>query len=235
MKKKIINYKIDSETFLGFAAYPDATKFPAVIIAHTNAGRDEFIDEKAKEIATMGYLGFALDMYGDGEKVTNREEKMEKMRPLLNDRAKIVKRVNAAYNKVKTISGVDKSKIAIFGYCFGGLVSLDLARSGAKLKGCASFHGFLNNSDQFEDKSLTAKILIMHGMQDPMVGQDQLDSFYQEMNEKKADWQLHIFGDSMHSFTNPEANDPVFGAVYSELADKRSWLLLKDFLREVLA
>ncbi len=111
-------------------------------------------------------------------------------------------------------------------------MALDLARSGVNLCGSASFHGFLHDSDLPKTK-ISAKILAMHGMQDPMVGNDQLESFYGEMTEKNVDWQLHIYGQAMHSFTNPSANNPDFGTVYSEEADRRSWELLKDFLREV--
>ena len=131
---------------------------------------------------------------------------------------------------VSSLPGVDKSKIAVFGYCFGGLVSLDLARTGVDLRGSASFHGFLAGPEEPTKETIKAKILAMHGMKDPMVGEDQMQSFYKEMSEKDVDWQLHIYGDSMHSFTNPEANNPDFGTVYSKEADRRSWMLLMDFL-----
>ena len=121
------------------------------------------------------------------------------------------------------------------GYCFGGLVSLDLARSGVDLKGAVSFHGFLSGSEDLEYKDISAKLLVLHGHLDPMVGQDQIDSFSEEMNKKSVDWQLHSFGNAMHAFTNPDANDPSFGTVYSQDADQRSWKIFKDFLSEIFS
>jgi len=121
------------------------------------------------------------------------------------------------------------------GYCFGGLVSLDLARSGVDLKGAVSFHGFLSGSEDLEDKDISAKLLVLHGHLDPMVGQDQIDSFSEEMNKKGVDWQLHSFGNAMHAFTNPDANDSSFGTVYSPDADQRSWKIFKDFLSEIFS
>ena len=235
MKTEIINYDIDGKDFLGYAAFPDGDNFPAVIIAHTWSGRDQFVDEKAEKLAENGYLGFALDMYGDGIVGETNEENAARMQPLLDDRKELSKRVKAAYDKVSSLPGVDKSKIAVFGYCFGGLVSLDSARTGVDLRGSASFHGFLAGPEEPINEQIKAKILAMHGMKDPMVGEDQMQSFYKEMSEKDVDWQLHIYGDSMHSFTNPEANNPDFGTVYSKEADRRSWMLLMDFLDEVFS
>ena len=139
------------------------------------------------------------------------------------------------YEAAKKLEGVDTSNIAIMGYCFGGLVSLDLARSGVDLKGAVSFHGFLSGSEDLEDKDISAKLLVLHGHLDPMVGQDQIDSFSEEMNKKSVDWQLHSFGNAMHAFTNPDANDPSFGTVYSQDADQRSWKIFKDFLSEIFS
>ena len=232
MNTSNVNYQVESQNFIGYTAFPDKENFPAVIVAHAWGGRNEFADNIANKLAKLGYLGFALDMYGDGVTGTSVEENSARMQPLLDNRSQLTSRVLGAYETVSKISGVNTSKIAICGYCFGGLVALDLARSGVNLCGSASFHGFLHDSDLPKTK-ISAKILAMHGMQDPMVGNDQLESFYGEMTEKNVDWQLHIYGQAMHSFTNPSANNPDFGTVYSEEADRRSWELLKDFLREV--
>ena len=235
MKTEVIDYRIRGASHLGYAALPEGDKYPAVIVAHTWAGRDRFVDEKAELLASMGYLGFALDMYGDGVIGSSNEENAARMQPLLDNREELAERVSAAYKRVKEIPGVDHSRIAIIGYCFGGLVSLDLARTGVDLRGSASFHGFLHCPTEPESKPFCAKVLAMHGMQDPMVGDEQLESFYKEMTEKNVDWQLHIYGTSMHAFTNPLADNPDFGAVYSRDADRRSWALLMDFLEEIFA
>ena len=131
--------------------------------------------------------------------------------------------------------GLDPNNIMIMGYCFGGLVALDLARSGADIKGAVSFHGFLSGPEKDSEKEIKAKLVVLHGHLDPMVGEDQISSFKTEMSEKKVDWQIHNFGDAMHSFTNPQANDPDFGTVYSKNADKRSWKIFMDFLQEIFA
>ena len=235
MKTDVLEYSLDGKSYLGYAAMPEADSFPAVIIAHTWAGRDAFVDRKAEQLAELGYLGFALDMYGDGAVGTSVEENSAMMQPLMDDRTELAARVTAAYRRVVAIDGVDPSKIAIFGYCFGGLVALDLARTGVDLCGSASLHGFLIGSEQLNQEPINAKLLALHGMRDPMVGDDQLQSFYREMSEKNVDWQMHIYGDAMHAFTNPDADNPSFGTQYSPTADRRSWALLVDFLQEVFA
>jgi len=151
---------------------------------------------------------------------------------LLDDREELARRVLASLEAVTKIESIDANKIVIMGYCFGGLVALDLARTGADIKGAISFHGFLAGPENSSNE-IKAKVLALHGDLDPMVGQDQLDSFKEEMTKKNVDWQLHIFGGSMHSFTNPEANDPDFGAVYSKEADERSWKIFIDLLLEL--
>ena len=171
-------------------------------------------------------------MYGDGKIGTSNEENAGMMQPLLDDREELARRALASLDAVSKIDSIDASKIVIMGYCFGGLVAMDLARTGADIKGAVSFHGFLAGPENSTNE-IKAKLLALHGDSDPMVGQDQIESFRQEMTSKKVDWQLHVFGGAMHSFTNPEANDPDFGAVYSKNADERSWKIFIDLLKEL--
>ena len=226
-------YEIDGNNFKGYFAQADSNKAPCVLIAHTWAGRDGFVEEKAEELAKLGYHSFALDMYGEGKIGTSVEENSSMMQPLLDDREELAKRVLGAYEYVKDLDSVESNSIAIMGYCFGGLVSLDLARICSDLKGAVSFHGFLSGPEKNSEEKINAKVLALHGLKDPMVGQDQIDSFSNEMTEKNADWQLHVFGNAMHAFTNPEANDPGFGTVYNKEADERSWKMLIDPLKEI--
>ncbi|RZO99124.1 MAG: dienelactone hydrolase family protein [Gammaproteobacteria bacterium] len=226
-------YEIDGNNFKGYFAQADSNKAPCVLIAHTWAGRDGFVEEKAEELAKLGYHSFALDMYGEGKIGTSVEENSSMMQPLLDDREELAKRVLGAYEYVKDLDSVESNSIAIMGYCFGGLVSLDLARNCSDLKGAVSFHGFLSGPEKNIEEKINAKVLALHGLKDPMVGQDQIDSFSNEMTEKNADWQLHVFGNAMHAFTNPEANDPGFGTVYNKEADERSWKMLTDLLKEI--
>ncbi|MDD2800652.1 MAG: dienelactone hydrolase family protein, partial [Methylococcales bacterium] len=136
---------------------------------------------------------------------------------------------------VRLLPWVDDSKIAAMGFCFGGLCVLDLARAGADLKGVVSFHGLLGAPDNLQSNSIKAKVLALHGHDDPMGPIEQVVAFEQEMTKAGADWQLHTYGHTMHAFTNPKANDPAFGTVYQANADKRSWLAMKNFLAEVFA
>ena len=232
MKTEKITYQSGDKSFEGFLAQPEGDSNPCVLIAHTWAGRDAFVEEKAKLLTELGYAAFAIDMYGDGKIGTSNEENAGMMQPLLDDREELARRALASLDAVSKIDSINASKIVIMGYCFGGLVSMDLARTGADIKGAVSFHGFLAGPENSTNE-IKAKLLALHGDSDPMVGQDQIESFRQEMISKKVDWQLHVFGGAMHSFTNPEANDPDFGAVYSKNADERSWKIFTDFLMEL--
>jgi len=229
---------LDSDVLLeAFFAYDDSLsgRRPAVLINHTWVGRDDFVAEKAKKIAALGYVGFAVDMYGKGVLGSSAEENAKLMQPFMDNREMLQKRMQAAFYAVKLMPWVDDSKIAAIGFCFGGLCSLDLARTGADLKGVVSFHGLLGAPGNIQDNAIKAKILALHGHDDPMVSVEQALAFEQEMTKAGADWQLHTFGNTMHAFTNPAANNPDFGTVYQPDADRRSWLAMDNFLAEIFA
>lgn len=222
------------EAFFAFDDSFDGRR-PAVLISHAWGGRDEFVAEKAKKIAELGYVGFALDMYGKGILGNSPEENSGLMQPFMADRGLLQKRINAALYATTLLPWVDDSKIAAMGFCFGGLCVLDLARSGADLKGVISFHGLLGAPDNLPNHPIKAKVLTLHGHDDPMGAVEQVQAFEQEMTEAGVDWQLHAYGHTMHAFTNPNANDPAFGTVYQADADRRSWIAMKNFLEEVFA
>jgi dienelactone hydrolase len=226
---------LDGDVLLeAFFAFDDSLsgRRPAVLINHTWAGRDDFVAEKAKKLAALGYVGFAVDMYGKGVLGSDAEENAKLMQPFMQDRQLIKKRMMAALYAVKLMPWVDDSRIAAIGFCFGGLCSLDLARAGADLKGVVSFHGLLGALDD-NSHPVKAKILALHGHDDPMVPVEQVIAFEKEMTKAGADWQLHTFGNTQHAFTNPLANNPDFGTVYQPEADKRSWILMENFLAEI--
>jgi len=222
------------EAFFAFDDSFDGRR-PAVLISHAWGGRDEFVAEKAKKVAELGYVGFALDMYGKGILGSSPEENSALMQPFMADRGLLQKRINAALYASRLLPWVDDSKIAAIGFCFGGLCVLDLARSGADVKGVVSFHGLLGAPESLPNKPIQAKVLALHGHDDPMGTVEQVQAFEQEMTDAGVDWQLHAYGHTMHAFTNPKANDPAFGTVYQANADKRSWLAMKSFLEEVFA
>lgn len=220
-----------------FFAFDDSLsgRRPAVLINHTWVGRDDFVAEKAKKLAALGYVGFAVDMYGKGVLGSDREENMRLMQPFMTDRAMLQQRMKAALATVKLMPWVDDSKIASIGFCFGGLCSLDLARTGVDIKGVVSFHGLLDAPGNTQGNAIKAKVLVLHGRDDPMNPAEQVLAFEREMTEAGADWQLHTYGHTMHAFTNPLANDPAFGTVYQPSADRRSWIAMQNFLAEIFA
>lgn len=219
----------------GFLAYDDQvdTPRPAVLVAHDWSGRSELMCSKAQLLADMGYLGFALDMYGHGRIGTTTDEKKALMDPFVNDRLLLSDRVRAAYDAVIGMSEVDTSRVAIIGFCFGGLCALDLARSGVDIKGAVSFHGLLNKPKEIKPSTIHAKVLVLHGYDDPMVPPQQVNDFCQEMTEAKADWQVHMYGHVQHAFTNPEAQDIHAGLVYNSLAAQRAWNAMTQFFQEI--
>jgi dienelactone hydrolase len=209
-------------------------KKPAICIFHAWAGRDKFVEEKAHMLAGLGYVGCALDLYGKGVLGTCYEENKAHMEPFMEDRLLLQKRVLAGFNMVKSLPYVNGEKIGAIGFCFGGLAALDLARSGADVKGVVSFHGLLRSPEGIKSKC-KAKILALHGHDDPMVPPEEVAAFEQEMTSAKIDWQLHIFGGTMHAFTNPKVNNPQVGTVYSTDADRRSFIAMKNFFTEVFS
>ena len=231
------SYQDGKQELQGYLAYDDQTKHlrPAVIVVHDWSGRNQFACQKADSLAEMGYVGFAVDMFGSGRLGTTLEEKQALIQPLVSDRSKLLQRINAAYLTVSTIPGVDAQRIAIIGFCFGGLCALDLVRSGAVLRGAVSFHGLLNKPDIPTAKSINTKILALHGYDDPMVPPEQVNAFCQEMTTAGADWQMHMYGNTQHAFTNPAAHDSKLGTVYNELAARRAWQMMTYFLQEVFA
>lgn len=234
MKTREIDYLDGATNLKGFVAAPETMdKRPGILIAPTWAGRDEFVIEKAKALAEMGYVGFAIDMFGDAKLGSTNEECSQLITPLVNDRAILKGRVNLALTELKKLDEVDQARTAAMGFCFGGMCVLDLARSGADTLGVVSFHGLLQKPDS--PSNIKAKVLALHGYDDPMADPDTLIKFTTELKEANCDWQVHAYGNTMHAFTNPKANDPSFGTVYQSTADKRSWNALTGFLKEIFS
>lgn len=233
--EEIIKYRDGDVSCEGLFCY-DTTRsgpMPAVLISHDWSGRNEFAARKAKRLAWHGYAAFALDMYGGGRQGKTTEENQGLMGPFMADRAKLAKRIGAALTAVRALPQVDPKRIAAMGFCFGGLCVLDLARSGADVRGVASFHGLLKPSGLPANK-IQSKVLIMHGYDDPMAPPEELLAIAKELTAAGADWQLHAYGNTVHAFTNPQANNPGFGTVYKAEADRRSWHSLLGFLEEAL-
>lgn len=228
-------YEGDGHTFEGYLALPEGGPKPVVLVAHAWGGLSDYEKGKADRVAEdLGYGAFAIDVYGVGKRGASVEENQALMTPFMEDRAELQKRLNIAVEHSKTLEGVDTSRRAAIGFCFGGLCVLDMARAGQDVEGVASFHGLFVPADNLSGQKITAKVVAYHGWDDPMAEPDSVLALAREMSAAGADWQLHAFGNTMHAFTTPGANDPDMGVVYSAHADARSWEGLRTFLGEVL-
>jgi dienelactone hydrolase len=206
---------------------------PGVLVSHAWGGRGEHEQAAAERLAELGYVGFALDLYGKDVRGGSKEENAALMQPLLDDRATLQRRMQLALAQIRRQKETDGARVAAMGYCFGGLCVLDLARTGADVAGVASFHGLFGQPGNTAGNRISAKVLVLHGWEDPMATPDQVLGLADELTSMGADWQIHAYGNTMHAFTNPEANDPEFGTVYNAGADHRSWQSLQMFLAEI--
>jgi dienelactone hydrolase len=236
LQTRDIDYRHADTLLSGYFAYDDGFPLPrpAVLISHAWGGRDEFVCDKARRLAESGYAAFALDMYGKGVLGSGPEQNAQLMGPFMSDRGLLQERISAALDTVRSLPEVDPKRIAAMGFCFGGLCVLDLARTGADLRGVVSFHGLFTPPGNTAGRKIRAKVLALHGYDDPMAPPDQVIALGRELTEAGADWQIHMYGHTLHAFTNPLANDPAFGTVYDPAADRRSWQALQNFLAEVL-
>lgn len=237
IQERTIEYTHNGTVLEGFLAYDDAKPgpLPGVLISHAWAGREKFECDKARALAELGYAGFALDLYGKGVLGSGPEENMQLMQPFLDDRVMLQSRLTASLDTFGAQPEVDRTRIAAIGFCFGGLCVLDLARLGTDIRGVVSFHGLFNPPGNTAGNRIKAKVLVLHGHLDPMVPVDQVINLENELIGAGADWQIHVYGNAMHAFTNPEANDAAMGVMYQADTDRRSWQTLLNFLDEVLA
>jgi len=230
MFKDFISYHDDHAELEGFAVYPTTEKRPLVILCHAWKGRDDFICKKALEVASWGYAAFALDMYGKGVLGHSKEQNAALKRPFVENRSLLQKRVLRGYEVATTLPYADPERVVVVGFGFGGVCAFDLARCGVQLQGVVSVYGHFDAPPN--SKAITAKVLVLHGYDDPVASQEELRGF---LNELKGDWQAHIYGHTMHAFANPEASDPSSGLMYNPISAARAWASAKDFLAEIFA
>jgi dienelactone hydrolase len=233
MHKTLIPYSDGTIALEGYAAYPSPNKQATVILCHAWRGRDELICEKAEEIASWGYVGFALDMYGKGVIGKSKEENAALKKPFIDNRHLLQTRVLKAFEVVQTLPYVDADRIAVLGFGFGGTCALDLARSGVNLRGAVSIYGHFVPPPKALIKPIKAKILALHGYNDPIVSQEEFLAFEKEMNEAEVDWQAHVYGNTVHAFATPSANDPASGLLYNPVSAQRAWSAARTFLSEI--
>ena len=233
---KAVEYKHGDAVLEGYLAYDDVFtgKRPGVLIVHQWKGLGKYEMSRAEQLAQMGYVAFALDIYGKGIRPTTNEEASAQAGKYYKDNPLLRARANAGLQVLWSQPNVDTTKIATIGYCFGGKTALELARSGAPIAGVVSFHGGLATPNPEDAKNIKGKVLVCHGGIDPNVPPDQVKAFEDEMTAANVDWQLIAYGGAVHSFTIPDAgNDPSKGAAYNESADKRSWQAMQSFFAEI--
>ncbi len=206
---------------------------PVVVICHHWNGRDELMDQRAKEIAAMGYIAFAVDLYGNHATATEPDTCASFMNPMMADRAMLRERLQATIAAAKRIPGADGKRIVVMGFCFGGLCALDVARAGIPgVVGVASFHGLFTPPGVGPQSNITAKVLVMHGFDDPLAPQDSMLALTKELTSARANWEIVLFGNTGHAFTNPRAQDKANGMAFCATMSQRAFARLETFLRE---
>jgi dienelactone hydrolase len=190
----------------------------------------------AEKLAGLGYAVFVADVYGQGNRATREDEDPARFMNQMNaDRALLKERLLASLEAAKSLPEVDESRVAVTGYCFGGKCVLDLVRCGADILGAVSFHGVYDAPPFPNVETMTAKVLVCHGWNDPIAPPEAVVSLATELTDGGADWQIHAYGHTGHAFTDHGVNMPERGLAYSETAEWRSWKAMQDFLGEVFA
>lgn len=205
-----------------------------ILILPAWMGVDEHSKETAVELSKLGYHAFVADIYGEGNYPADAKQAGERSSFYKKEYSNYHKRINLALAQLLK-AGADPNKIVVMGYCFGGTGALEAARAGLGVQGVVSIHGGLGKDPSRASNPISAKVLVLHGADDPGVPEAQVKAFQQEMRDSKADWQMIYYANAVHGFTHKDAgSDNSKGYAYNELADKRSWIHLQDFLNEVL-
>ena len=227
----------DGETVLeGYLAYDDALSAPrpGVLVVHEWKGLNEYAKRRARQLAQLGYVAFAADMYGKGILAKDHAEAAARSGVYRNDRHLMRQRAHAGLAVLRAHPRVEADRVAAIGYCFGGTTALELARSGEPLRGVASFHGGLSTPSPEDARQILGKVLVLHGADDSFVGPEEVAAFETEMHSAGVAYRLIRYPGAVHSFTVAEAgNDPSTGMAYHAEADRQSWEALRRFLEDV--
>ena len=238
IKEDAVSYQLDTNTFNSYVIY-DANKEgkrPVVLVVHEWWGLNDYVRGRARQLAQMGYLAMAVDMFGNGKTADNPGDAQKLVTPFYTNPQLSKTRLDAAIAKIKEYSQADTANIAGIGYCYGGSVVLNAAKLGAGLNGVVSFHGGLAGAPANKDL-LKAKVLVAHGGSDPFVPEAEVSAFKKGMDSINADYTFKVYPNATHAFTNPGAtemgkkfNIPI---AYNAAADSASWKDMKEFFGRV--
>jgi dienelactone hydrolase len=229
-----IEYTVGDGRMVGHLAVDDerSGSRPGVLVCHEGPGLDEHAKGRAERLAGLGYAAFALDYHGDGKPLA-QDEMMGRLGALMGDPDRIRELGRAGLAILLDQDEVDSSRVAAIGYCFGGTVALELARSGADLAAVVGFHSGLATGRPAGSGEVKAGILVCIGAEDPMIPPAQRLAFEEEMRAADVDWRMNLYGGAVHSFTNPNAGLSSFpGVAYHQPTDERSWRAMLDFFDE---
>ena len=236
IKTETVEYKQGNSALEGYLAYDDSMngKKPGIIIVHQWLGLQDYEKMRAEQLAGLGYVAFAADIYGKGVRPSNAKDGAATMQIYRADRKLMRARAQAALDQLKKYNFVDPKRLAVMGYCFGGEVALELARSGADVIGTISFHGLLDTPNLDDAKNIKGRVLVLHGADDSNVLPQQVLTFQDEMRKAGVDWMFVSYGNAVHAFTILSAgNDNSKGSAYNKKADERSWEEMKRFFKDI--
>ncbi len=231
-----VEYKQGETVLQGFLAYDDATTTPrpGILLIHDWMGVSDYAMSRAKQLAEIGYVAFAADIYGKGVRPADAKEASALAGKYKGERGLFRERLNAGLSQLTANKLVAPGKTAAIGYCFGGTGVLELVRGGGNVKGVVSFHGGLNTPTPQDAKNIKSPVLVLHGADDPFVKPDEVAAFKKEMADAGVKYEFVAYPGAVHSFTRPDAgSDNSKGAAYNEAADKASWIAMKDFLAKI--
>ena len=234
MNTKDIAYEIDGKTHTGYLADGASGKpAPGVLVCHQGGGLTEHAKERARMLAELGYVAFALDMYG--EVATGREHAMALITGLVQNPPLLRKRAAAGFDVLKAQPGVDTGRLAAIGYCFGGGVVLEMARCHTELACVVAFHPGLTNQPEHDDRKISCKVMVCAGIDDPLIPSAARERFLSLMKEAEADWQLLTYSRAGHSFTDRTVDAfGMPGFFYHAATDRRSWAAMRDLFDETM-
>jgi dienelactone hydrolase len=229
-----IEYTFDGIRLVGELSVDDGRRGrrPAILVSHEGGGLTEHARNRARALAELGYVAFALDYFGDGRPVP-ADQAGARFAELNGDRLRTRAIAQAGLDVLLGSEHADPGRVAAIGYCFGGTLSLELARGGADLQAVVGFHSGLTTDRPQDAANITAPVLVCIGAEDPFIPADQRLAFEAEMRAAGVDWRLNLYGGAVHSFTNPEADGSNPALKYDRRADERSWRAMLDLFSEV--